>query len=220
MRAAAKRGAQPDPFHGPPRSGGMSMRARFVVAAFLVAFAAPAFSQENYRVDPLHTTTTFSVSHLGLSLQRGSFGRTTGTVILDRAAKKGSIDVAIDATSVTSGSPSRETLLRGEDYFNIAQFPSITFRSTNLKFDGDRLVGAEGEVTIRGWTKPVTIAVADFKCAIHPATKKPACGAEVTASVKRSEFGMTKNQPSTGDDVNIAVAIEGIQQSRGPVHMS
>jgi polyisoprenoid-binding protein YceI len=188
------------------------MRARFVVAAFLVAFAAPAFSQENYRVDPLHTTTTFSVSHLGLSLQRGSFGRTTGTVILDRAAKKGSIDVAIDATSVTSGSPSRETLLRGEDYFNIAQFPSITFRSTNLKFDGDRLVGAEGEVTIRGVTKPVTLSVADFKCAIHPATKKPACGAEVTASVKRSEFGMTKNQPSTGDDVNIAVAIEGIQQ--------
>ena len=188
------------------------MRARFVVAAFLVAFAAPAFSQENYRVDPLHTTTTFSVSHLGLSLQRGSFGRTTGTVILDRAAKKGSIDVAIDATSVTSGSPSRETLLRGEDYFNIAQFPSITFRSTNLKFDGDRLVGAEGEVTIRGVTKPVTLSVADFKCAIHPATKKPACGAEVTASVKRSDFGMTKNQPSTGDDVNIAVAIEGIQQ--------
>jgi len=188
------------------------MRVRFVVAAFFVAFAAPAFSQENYRVDPLHTTTTFSVSHLGLSLQRGSFGRTTGTVILDRAAKKGSIDVAIDATSVTSGSPSRETLLRGEDYFNIAQFPSITFRSTNLKFDGDRLVGAEGEVTIRGVTKPVTLSVADFKCAIHPATKKPACGAEVTASVKRSEFGMTKNQPSTGDDVNIAVAIEGIQQ--------
>jgi polyisoprenoid-binding protein YceI len=184
---------------------------RFVVAA-LVVFAAPAFSQENYRVDPLHTTATFSVSHLGLSMQRGSFGRTTGMVMLDRTARKGSIDVAIDAAVVTSGSPSREDLLRGEDYFNVAQFPTITFKSTNLKFDGDRVVGADGELTIRGVTKLVTLSVVDFKCAIHPATKKPACGAEVTASVKRSEFGMTKNQASTADDVNIAVAIEAIQQ--------
>lgn len=188
------------------------MRVRFVVAAFFVAFAAPAFSQESYRVDPLHTASTFSISHLGLSLQRGSFGRTTGMVMLDRAAKKGSIDVAIDADSVTSGSPSRETMLKGEDYFNVAQFPMITFKSTSLKFDGDRVVAAEGELTMRGVTKPVTLSVADFRCAIHPATKKLACGAEVTASVKRSEFGMTKNQASTADDVNIVVAIEGIQQ--------
>jgi polyisoprenoid-binding protein YceI len=184
---------------------------RLFVAA-LVVFSAPAFSQENYRVDPLHTAATFSVSHLGLSLQRGSFGRTTGTVMLDRIAKTGSIDVSIDATAVTSGSQSREDLLRGEEYFNVAQFPSITFRSTSLKFDGDRVVSADGELTIRGVTKPVTLTVADFKCAIHPATKKPACGAEVTARVKRSEFGMTKNQASTADDVNIAVAIEAIQQ--------
>jgi polyisoprenoid-binding protein YceI len=188
------------------------MPARIVVAAFAVAVCASAFGQETYMVDPLHTTATFSVVHLGLSLQRGSFGRTTGRVMLDRAGKKGSIDVAIDAASVTSGSPPRETMLRGEDYFNVAQFPAITFKSTNLKFDGDRVVGADGELTIRGVAKPVTLSVADFKCAIHPATKKPACGAEVTASVKRSEFGMTKNQASTADEVNIAIAIEAIQQ--------
>jgi polyisoprenoid-binding protein YceI len=188
------------------------MWARIVVGAFVVVFAGPALSQENYRVDPLHTASTFSVSHLGLSLQRGSFGRTTGMVMLDRTAGKGSIDVAIDAASVTSGSPSRETMLKGEEYFNVVQFPIITFKSTNLKFDGDRVVGADGELTIRGVTKPVTLTVADFKCAIHPATKKPACGAEVTASIKRSDFGMTKNQASTADDVSIAIAIEAIQQ--------
>lgn len=188
------------------------MRVRFVVAAFSVAFACPAFGDETYRVDPLHTTTTFSVSHLGLSQQRGSFGRTTGLVMLDRAAKKGSIDVLIDAASVTSGSPSREAMLKGEDYFNVAQFPTIAFKANNLKFDGENLVGCEGELTMRGVTRPVTLSVADFKCAIHPATKKPACGAEITARVKRSEFGMTKNQASTADDVIIAVAIEAIQQ--------
>jgi polyisoprenoid-binding protein YceI len=188
------------------------MRAGFMIASFLMSFAVPGLAQETYRVDPLHTATTFSVSHLGLSMQRGSFGKTTGTVVLDRAAKKGSIDVAIDAASVTSGSPSRETLLKGEDYFNVAQFPNITFKSDNLKFVGDTLVGAEGELTMRGVTKPVVLSVADFRCAIHPATKRPACGAEVTASVKRSEFGMMKNQPSTGDDVSILIAIEAIQQ--------
>jgi len=188
------------------------MCARFVVAAFSVAFALPVLGQENYRVDPLHTAATFSVSHLGLSLQRGSFGKTTGMVMLDRSARNGSIDVAIDAASVTSGSTSRETMLKGEDYFNVAQFPTIAFKANNLKFDGENLVGCEGELTMRGVTRPVTLSVADFKCAIHPATKKPACGAEITARVKRSEFGMTKNQASTADDVIIAVAIEAIQQ--------
>src|SRR5438309_5755838 len=192
--------------------GGEQMVFRCAVAVFWVALAAPALGQESFRVDRLHTAATFSVSHLGLSLQRGSFGKTTGTVMLDRAAKTGSIDLAIDAASVTSGSTSRETMLKGEDYFNVAQFPSITFKSTKLKFDGDRVVSADGELTIRGVTKPVTLTVADFKCAVHPATKKPACGAEVTASVKRSEFGMTKNQASTSDDVTIAIAIEAIQQ--------
>ena len=190
------------------------MRAHFArfIAAVAVAVCAPALGQETYKVDPLHTASTFSVGHLGLSQQRGSFGKTTGMVVLDRAARTGSIDVAIDAASVTSGSPPREAMLKGEDYFNVAQFPTITFKSTSLKFDGDSVVGAEGELTIRGVTKPVTLSVADFKCAIHPATKKPACGAEVTTSIKRSDFGMTKNLASTADDVKIAIAIEAIQQ--------
>lgn len=188
------------------------MRMQFVAAVVLGVFAVSAFGEETYKVDPLHTTTTFSVSHLGLSMQRGSFGRTTGTVTLDRAAKTGSIDVAIDAASVTSGSPPREAMLKGEDYFNVAQFPIIAFKSTKLKFDGDALVGCDGELTMRGVTRPVALSVSNFRCAIHPATKKPACGAEVAARVKRSEFGMIKNQPSTGDDVYIAVAIEAIQQ--------
>jgi polyisoprenoid-binding protein YceI len=188
------------------------MRMQLVAAVVLGVFAVSAVGEETYKVDPLHTTTTFSVSHLGLSMQRGSFGRTTGTVTLDRAAKTGSIDVAIDAASVTSGSPSREAMLKGEDYFNVAQFPIIAFKSTKLKFDGDAVVGCDGELTMRGVTRPVALSVSNFRCAIHPATKKPACGAEVAARVKRSEFGMIKNQPSTGDDVYIAVAIEAIQQ--------
>jgi len=83
------------------------MRLRLIIAAVACALAGPAFGQESYRIDPLHTATTFSVSHLGISMQRGSFGRTTGTVMLDRAAGKGSVDVSIDASTVNSGSRAR-----------------------------------------------------------------------------------------------------------------
>ncbi|HVP88945.1 MAG TPA: YceI family protein [Casimicrobiaceae bacterium] len=193
------------------------MRLRLIIAAVACALAGPAFGQESYRIDPLHTATTFSVSHLGISMQRGSFGRTTGTVMLDRAAGKGSVDVSIDASTVNSGSPPRETLLKGEDYFNVAQFPTITFKSTRLRFDGDAIVSCDGELTMRGVTRPVVLSVTSFKCAIHPSTKTPVCGAEITASVKRSEFGMVKNAASTGDDVNIVIAVEAIRQQQQDV---
>ena len=188
------------------------MGIRLVIAAGICALAMPAVGEETYRIDPLHTATTFAVSHLGVSLQRGSFGRTTGTVVLDRTAHKGLIDVSIDASTVNSGSPSRETLLKGEDYFNVSQYPTISFKATKVKFDGDAIVACDGELTMRGVTKPVALSVSGFKCAIHPSTKTPVCGAEITATVKRSEFGMVKNMASTGDEVTIAVAVEAIQQ--------
>ena len=185
---------------------------RHAIAVCACALAVHALGEESYRIDPLHTATTFTVSHLGISLQRGSFGRTTGMVMLDPAVGTGAIDVSIDASTVTSGSPPRETLLKGEDYFNVAQFPTITFKSSKVKFNGDSVVGAEGELTMRGVTKPCAVTVSAFKCAIHPSTKSPVCGAEVTATVKRSEFGMTKNAASTGDDVNVVIAVEALRQ--------
>jgi polyisoprenoid-binding protein YceI len=188
------------------------LHVRLVIAVAACALALPAFAEESYRIDPLHTATTFSVSHLGISLQRGSFGRTTGMVMLDPAAGKGAIDVSIDASTVTSGSPPRETLLKGEDYFNVGQFPTITFKSNRVRFDGNAVVGADGELTMRGVTKPCALIVSGFKCATHPSTKTPVCGAEVTATVKRSEFGMTKNAASTGDDVTILIAVEALRQ--------
>ncbi|HTR57418.1 MAG TPA: YceI family protein [Casimicrobiaceae bacterium] len=188
------------------------LQVRLVITVAACALAMPALGEESYRIDPLHTATTFSVSHLGISLQRGSFGRTTGMVMLDPAAGKGAIDVSIDASTVTSGSPPREALLKSEDYFNVAQFPTIIFKSNKVRFDGNAVVGAEGELTMRGVTKPCALTVSGFKCAIHPSTKTPVCGAEVMATVKRSEFGMTKNAASTGDDVTILIAVEALRQ--------
>src|SRR2546427_9787103 len=106
----------------PRRSGGEPMWARFTVAVLLAVFAGSAFSQDNYRVDPLHTAATFSVSHLGLSLQRGRFGRTNGMVTLERTAGKASIDGTIAAASGPSGTRWRETRLQGAEPCNVGQF--------------------------------------------------------------------------------------------------
>ena len=109
------------------------------------ATAAPAL----YRIEPELTYAEFAVSHLGLSRQRGHFGRTNGTIVLDPEQHSGSIDFVIDATSVDTGWPARDEFLKGEDMFDAARFPVVSFRSTQLTFDGERLVAVAGELTMR-----------------------------------------------------------------------
>ena len=104
----------------------------------------------------------FEVQHMGFSLQRGTFSKATGKITLDRAAKKGAIDVTIDTTTVKTIDPRLDTHVRGEDFFNVAKYPTMTFKSSQLSFDGDRVVGADGELTMLGITKPVKLTVANF----------------------------------------------------------
>ena len=130
---------------------------------------------------------------------------------LDRAAKKGTIDVTIETASVRSHDPRPDAALKGEKYFNVEKYPTMTFKSSSLMFDGDRVVGAEGELTMLGVTKPVSLKVSNFTCGDHPFNKKPMCGAEVTATIKRSEWGMTAGIPfAPADDVKIMIPVEAL----------
>jgi len=106
-----------------------------------------------------------------------------------------------------------DTRVRGEDFFNVAKYPTMTFKSSNLTFDGDRLVGADGELTMLGITKPVKLTVANFVCGLHPLTKNPLCGAEVTTTIKRSDWGMSWGVPkAVGDDVKLAIPVEAYRE--------
>ena len=173
--------------------------------------AAPACAADNYTVDPRHTWPIFEVNHLGFSTQRGRFNNSSGKVTLDTAAKKGSVELVIETASVVMGFEKWDEHMKSDEFFNVAQFPTMRFASDKLVFDGDKVVAAEGSFTLLGVTKPMTLTVSNFRCAPHPMVKKPACGADITAILKRSEFGMTKFVPAVSDEVKITAPVEAIQ---------
>ncbi len=180
------------------------------LAAFLVtaAFALPAAAADSYTVDPAHTYPNFEINHLGLSTMHGRFGATTGKITLDTAAKSGSIEITIDATSIDTGHAKRDAHLKSEEFFNIGKFPTLSYKATKLKFDGDKLSGADGELTLLGVTRPVSLAITAFNCKPHPMTKKPMCGANATAAIKRSDYGLSTYVPAVGDEVTIIIEVE------------
>lgn len=182
----------------------------FAIAATLscAAFAAP----ETYIIDGTHTLPRFEYSHFGYSTQLSRFDKTSGKITLDRAAKTGSVKIVIDAKSVDTGYPLFNEHIQGEDFFYTAKYPTITFQSSNLKFNGDKLVAVNGNLTVKGVTKPVTLTVTSFLCMPHPMLKKDACGANATARVKRSEFNMGKYAPNVGDEVTLTIPVEAVKE--------
>jgi polyisoprenoid-binding protein YceI len=185
-------------------------RLSVAVCSALLATSAIA-APESYTVDSRHTFPVFEVNHLGFSTQRGRFNKVTGKITLDRAARSGSIDVVIDAASIDMGLEKWDEHMRSEDFFNVAKFPTMTFKSTKVTFDGDKLVGAEGDFTLLGVTKPVRLTVAGFRCGENPVAKKQACGADASTTLKRSEFGMTKYLPGVGDDIKLLIPVEAFK---------
>jgi len=186
------------------------------IAAALVlsdAAAAPALAApETYTLDGSHSFPRFSYNHFGYSQQLSRFDKTTGTVVLDKAAKTGSVDVVIDTTSVNTGFPLFNQHIQGEDFLATAQFPTATFKSSQVVFEGDKPVSVKGELTIKGVTKPVTLTVTSFQAMPHPMLKKDAIGANAFTVIKRSEFNAGKYAPYVGDEVRIDIALEAIKQ--------
>ncbi len=183
------------------------------VLILAAAAASPALAApETYVVDGTHTFPRFSYSHFGYSTQLSRFDKTTGTVVFDKAARTGAVDIVIDAKSVDTGYATFNEHIQGEDFLDTAKYPTATFKSTKVVFDGDKPAKVEGNLTLKGVTKPVTLTVTDFKAAPHPMLKKDAIGANAWTMVKRSEFNAGKYAPNVGDDVRIDIAIEAIKQ--------
>lgn len=178
------------------------------------SLAAP----ELYTIDEAHTYPNFEVNHLGWSTTRGVFKKASGKVMLDTAAKAGSVEIVIDANSVDTNDKKRDEHLRSEDFFNAAKFPTITYKSSKLKFDGDKLVGADGELTLLGVTKPVSLAFSQFKCGDHPIYKgKYYCAGDASTTIKRSQFGMTIYPGGIGEDVLLEIQVEAAKGTKwGP----
>ena len=183
-----------------------SDRAILALAAGLASL--PVGAADSYTIDPRHTHPSYEINHFGWSTQRGRFDSVTGTISLDRAGKTGSVEVSIDASSISTGVDKLDEHLRSADFFNVAKYQSITFKATRIDFKGDVPTSVPGEITIAGVTRPATLTITHFACGPHPIFKKYVCGAEAGATIKRSEFGMTKYLPALGDDVKLLINIE------------
>ena len=182
-----------------------------IAIALASVIAVPGYAAESYTIDPAHTWPMFEVNHLGYSTQRGRFNKSSGKITLDTAAKKGSVELVIETASIDMGFDKWDEHMKSEDFFNVGLFPTMRFTSDKLVFDGDKVVAAEGYFTLLGVSKPLTLTVSNFRCAPHPMNKKQTCGADISVTIQRMQFGMSKFVPAVSDEVKISSPVEAIK---------
>ncbi len=188
-----------------------SLKQLSLATALFAALAGSAIAAPvTYGVDASHTFPRFSYSHFGYSTQLSSFKNTSGKVVFDAEAKTGSVDITIDMKAVNTGFEVFDGHIQGEDFLDTAKFPTASFKSTKVVFEGDKPKSIEGNLTIKGVTKPVTLTVTGFQAMPHPMMKKPALGANAFTTIKRSEFNAGKYVPYVGDEVRIDIAVEAV----------
>jgi len=171
------------------------MKKNLLIAAAGALFAAVSFNamaeEVTYQLDPNHTYPSFETDHFGgISIWRGKFTKSSGTVTLDRTAKKGTLDATIDMTSIDIGNDKLNGELKSAQFFDADKFPTATYKGTSMKFKGDVPVEVIGELTLHGVTKPLNLKIESFKCFTNPMLKKEVCGTESTATFDRGDFGV------------------------------
>lgn len=183
-----------------------SLCAVLIVCASTTAFAAV----ENYTIDPNHTYPSLEFSHMGLSVWRGKFNKTTGKVKFDRAAKTGSAEIQVDVASVDFGLDKMNEHALTADWLNVEKFPTMTYKGA-IQFKGDTPVSIDGQLTLLGVTKPVNLKINHFKCIEHPMLKKEVCGADAEGELNRADFGMTKYSEGEAGKVHLRIQVEALK---------
>jgi polyisoprenoid-binding protein YceI len=191
------------------------LRTALVIAASGLPVVQNAIGAETYVIDASHTSVIFGVSHLGYSYTYGRFNKAKGGYVLDRENPNASqIQFAIDAASLDTNDQKRDEHLTGPDFFNVKQFPVISFQSTAVAVEktakGD-IYNVTGNLTIHGVTKKVTLPLQKMGEGKGPAGNFRT-GFHYQGSLKRSDFGMTNMIPMIGDEVAVTVSFEGIRQ--------
>jgi polyisoprenoid-binding protein YceI len=194
----------------------LSMLVRLCVpCALLLSFDASA-AVEHYTIDPNHTYPSFEAPHMaGISFWRGKFDRSSGTVTLDRAARTGSVTITIDTSSIDFGHEKMNNHAKSADMFDVEKFPTATYQGTSIDFDGDSPVAIHGSLTLHGVTKPVDLKIASFKCVMHPVFKREVCGADASAEIDRTDFGISYGVPQSipSGKVRLAIQVEAIKDA-------
>lgn len=186
------------------------MRNRFsIVLAFMtLGVVGLAQAADTYTADPVHSSVVFRIKHMDVAHVWGRFNGLKGEFALDEGApESSSLQFQVEAKNVDTGNAKRDEHLRSPDFFNAAQFPAITFKSTAVKKAGDRYE-VTGDLTLLGVTKSITVSV-DKTGQADTKQMGPRMGFETTFTIKRSDFGMNKMMGAVGDEVKLIVAVEG-----------
>jgi polyisoprenoid-binding protein YceI len=178
----------------------------------LLCLCPTAEAAESFILDPGHTFPSFEIRHQGVSVMRGKFNRSQGRVVLDPNGPDSRIEVSVDASSGDTGHDGLNQKLPGSNFFSTAQFPEIRFVATEVTFKEGKPVSASGSLTMLGVTRPVTLEIQDYACTRQFPTLRPLCGADVRTSIKRSDFGMNYGIPLIGDEVKLAIEVEGFRE--------
>jgi len=170
----------------------------------------------SYEIDPNHTHPMFETDHFdGLSTWRGIFRKTTGTVIVDASASKGSIDIVIDMASVDFGLDKLNDIAvnsAAPAIFEAAKYPVAHYAGTLEQFVGSSPHAVIGMLTMHGVTRPLSLRIDSFKCMVNPLNKHEVCGAEASADLDRSEFGITVGRPyGFRMNVHLRIQVEAIR---------
>jgi polyisoprenoid-binding protein YceI len=168
-----------------------------------LAVAAPA----TYTVDPEHTYPSFEASHMGISVWRGKFDKTKGTATFDAASARGAVDLLVDLSSVDFGHTKLNEFMVGPQFFDTAKFPEAHYHGSLAGLAKGTPTRVDGELTLHGVTKPLTLTVNSFKCIPHPILKRELCGADALATFQRDEFGLDAGK-SYGFSMEVTLRIQ------------
>ena len=180
-----------------------------LAAAGAVARAEPV----TYKFDPTHTWTTWEIRHFGTSTYRGRFDKKEGSVTIDRAARTGKVELTIDLTSVDTGVDHLNHHLLEADFFDANKYPTATFVGDDFRFDGNDVSQVKGQLTLKGKTRPVTLKASSFNCYENPMLKREVCGGDFSATISRSDWGVSYGAPfPVADEVRLLIEVEAVRQ--------
>lgn len=192
----------------------INVRRSLLLAILLIGTTAVQAAPREYELDPSHTYPSFEGDHMGgISVWRGKFNRTTGTMTLDVAAKTGTVEAIVDMSSVDFGHDQMNEHALGPDFFDVAKYPTATYRGTLRDFVDGQPTRVVGALTLHGVTRPLELKLNSFKCMPHPIYKRELCGADALATFKRDEFGLAAGKDyGFKMDVTLRIQMEALQK--------
>lgn len=181
-------------------------------AVLIASVAVPTTAApDSYTVDPEHTYPSLEMSHMGLSVWRGKFNKTAGRIALDRAARTGRVEIQIDTDSIDFGLDSMHERAVRPDWLDVARYPTMTYTGA-IQFKGDTPASVDGQLTLRGVTKPVKLTIHSFKCIPHPMFKKEVCGADAEGELDRADFGMAQYSAGGLGKIHLRIQVEALKE--------